>query len=125
MIAIKHISLERVLQFLLGPIPLFLATSDGTPAKTDKSKLMHCLELVLHISEKATAEKNFYILDDNAMFQSRVALPTTFGQFADSPFALLTNVHYGDLITYLYFHNSIKSIRRNKRRTSATNLIKG
>ena len=32
MIAIKHISLERVLQFPLGPVPLSPATSDGTPA---------------------------------------------------------------------------------------------
>ena len=86
---------------------------------------MHCLELVLHISEKAAADKSFYILDGNAIFQSQVTLPTAFGQFADSLFALLPNVHRVDLITDLYFHNSIKSIRRSRRRTSATNLIKG
>ena len=87
---------------------------------------MHCLELVSYISEKGAADKNFYILDGNAMFQSQVTLFTTFGQFADSLFALLPNMHRVELITDLHFHNSIKSIRRSRKRTSsATNLIKG
>ena len=78
----------------------------------------------MRISEKAAADKSVYNLDGNAIFQSQVTLPNTFGQFSDNLFALLPNVHHVDLITDLYFRNSIKSIRRN-RMTSATNLIKG
>jgi hypothetical protein len=54
----QHPSLETVLQFPLGPVPWSLATSDGTPAKTEKSRLMHCLELELQVSETPAADKN-------------------------------------------------------------------
>ena len=41
--------LERVLSYPLGPVPWALATSDGAMIKTDKAKLMHCLEDKSHL----------------------------------------------------------------------------
>jgi hypothetical protein len=74
MIAIKNnISLERVLQFPLGPVPWSLAMNDSTPAKADKLRLKRCLERGSHVSEKPDADKNIYIIDGNAMFLSQVA----------------------------------------------------
>jgi hypothetical protein len=69
-----------------------LIRSDDTPANTDKSRLMHCLESDLHVSEKPAADKNIYIIDGNVMFHSQVALPSTFGELADSLFSHLLNV---------------------------------
>jgi hypothetical protein len=122
---LAHISLERVLQFPLGPVPWSLATSDDTQAKTDKSRLMHCLDLELHFSEKPAADKNIYIIDGNIMFQSQVALPSTFEELADSRFAKLPNMPRVGYVTNSYFQYSIKSIERNRRGTSAIHLIKG
>ena len=42
-----QISLERALSYPLSPMPWALATPDGLPAKTDKSKLLHKLEDVI------------------------------------------------------------------------------
>jgi hypothetical protein len=90
MIAIKHnISLERVFQFLLGPVPWSLATSDDTSAKTDKSGVMHCLESESHVSEKPAADTNIYIIDGNAISNSLVAFPSTFAELFDSLFVQL------------------------------------
>jgi hypothetical protein len=57
------------------------------PRRTNFKRLMHCLESESHVSEKPAADKNIYIIDGNAMFQSQVALPTTFGELANSLFA--------------------------------------
>ena len=35
-----------------GPVPCSLATSDGAMIKTDKAKLMHCLEDKSHLAQR-------------------------------------------------------------------------
>jgi NADH:ubiquinone oxidoreductase subunit len=59
------------------------------------------------------------------MFQSQLAFPSTFEELADSLFAQLPNVPRVDYVTNAYFQNSIKSIERIRRGTSAIHLIKG
>ena len=43
---IRDIDLEELLSYALGPVSMSLGTTDGTPCKTDKAKLMHELEKV-------------------------------------------------------------------------------
>jgi hypothetical protein len=83
---------------------------------------LYCLASESHVSEKPCAEKNISIIDGNAMFQ--VALPSTFGELTDSLFAQLPNVSRVDYVTDSYFQNSIKSMERNRRGTSASHLFK-
>ncbi|KAJ8023018.1 hypothetical protein HOLleu_38079 [Holothuria leucospilota] len=40
----RNLDLKELLSFNLGPFPLSLATSNGTLAKTNKSKLLHAIE---------------------------------------------------------------------------------
>ena len=52
LLALKYnISMEKVLSYPLGPIPLALATATGSPTKTDKAKLMHTLEGHANLSQ--------------------------------------------------------------------------
>ena len=126
MLAIEHnISLERVLNFPLGPVPWALATSDGTPVKTDKAKLMHHLEGELHIAQRPKNDSVNYIADGNAILQSQVALPSTFGEFASNIFDQLPNVPRVDFVTDSYLPMSIKSIERDRRGKSKAHLLKG
>ena len=54
-LALQHeLSLERVLSYPLGPVPWALASSDGAMIKTDKAKLMHCLEDKSHLAQRPT-----------------------------------------------------------------------
>ena len=64
-----HISMERVLSFLLGPVPWPLATAGGAPVKTDKSKLMHILEGDSHTILRPTQGSTSYIIVGNALLQ--------------------------------------------------------
>jgi hypothetical protein len=41
----REISLEKLMTYPLGPVPWALATADGCPTKTVKSKLLHALEV--------------------------------------------------------------------------------
>ena len=44
--------MEKTLCYPLGPVPWSLATSDGKPVKTDKSKLLHCLEGTTNVADR-------------------------------------------------------------------------
>eukprot|EP00745_Piridium_sociabile_P026705 TRINITY_DN42673_c0_g1_i18.p1 TRINITY_DN42673_c0_g1~~TRINITY_DN42673_c0_g1_i18.p1 ORF type:complete len:760 (+),score=189.88 TRINITY_DN42673_c0_g1_i18:236-2515(+) len=126
LLAVNHnISMERALQFPLGPVPWSLAMSDGTPAKTDKAKLLHLLETESHRAEKPASDTNTYVIDGNAMFQQQVALPTTFGELAEQIFDKLPKVSRVDFVTDSYRPNSIKGSERNRRGTSKKHLVKG
>ena len=76
--------MERVNNYPLGPVPWPLATSDGTPIKTDKSQVMHALENDSHHVVKPNQRHITYIIDSCALFQAQVALLTTFGELAES-----------------------------------------
>jgi len=55
------ISLDKVFEYQLGPIPWTLATADGGMTKTDKAQLMHHLELKGESCSKPSVEKCVYI----------------------------------------------------------------
>ena len=86
-LVLQHeLSLERVLGYPLGPVPWALATSDGAMIKTDKAKLVHCLEDKSHLSQRSTTGFQCYIEDGNALLQAMASLPSTFGELAEYVF---------------------------------------
>ena len=54
-----NVDLELTLSFPLGPVPWSLATADGMPTKTDKSKHLHFLES--HIEQQSIDYPMLYI----------------------------------------------------------------
>ena len=87
MLSEQHkISLDKTLGYPLRPVPLFLATADGCPVKTDKSKMMHRSEDDVDHPERPAYNKVIYIFDGNAMLQTMTGLPGTFEELAQKLF---------------------------------------
>ena len=108
-LALQHeLSLERVLSYLLGPIPWALATSDGAMIKTDKAKLMHCLKDKSHLAQRPTVGFQCYIVDGNALLQAMVSRPSTFRELAEYVFQQLPRPQRVDFVTDSYHPLSIK-----------------
>ena len=122
----NQISLEKVMTYPLGPVPWALATSDGLPVKTDKSKLLHALEENSHRVESLdNLSITNYVIDGNALMHAQVALPDTFGELAIKMFDQLPKVPRVDFVTDSYFPLSIKNIERKRRGSDKAHLIKG
>ena len=125
-LALQHeLSLERVLSYPLGPVPWALATSDGAMIKTDKAKLMHCLEDKSHLAQRPTVGFQCYIVDGNALLQAMVSLPSTFGELAEYVFQQLPRAQRVDFVTDSYHPLSIKGLERSRRGSSQAHLVKG
>ena len=96
------------LSFPLGPVPWSLATADGMPTKTDKSKLLHFLES--HIEPTIDRPSNaVHVIDGNAILQSLTAIPGTFEELAESVFNQLPKSERVDFVTDTNKQLSIKS----------------
>ncbi|PIK41754.1 hypothetical protein BSL78_21395 [Apostichopus japonicus] len=79
----RNISLESMLQYCLGPLPLSLSTHDGTLVKHPKAKLMHHLESCTQDPYLSSIPQDCtWIVDAMAMLQQlKVStLPATFGE---------------------------------------------
>ena len=125
LLSIEHdVDLELTLSFPLGPVPWSLATADGMPVKTDKSKLLHYLELGIVPTAERPSDA-VHIIEGNAMLQSLVAIPDTFEELAESVFNQLPKAKRVDFITDTYKPQSIKSYERTRRGTTATHLLSG
>ena len=87
LLSLKHnISMEKTLCYPLGPVPWSLATADGKPVKTDKSKLLHCLEGTSNVANRPSRQNSSYIIDGNALIQAKAGTPAPFGELADAIF---------------------------------------
>ena len=70
LLSLEHdVDLELTLSFPLGPVPWPLATADGMPVKTDKSRLLHNLESSIEPTTDRPSDA-VHIIDGNAMLQS-------------------------------------------------------
>ena len=105
------------------PVPYSLATSDGWPIKTAKSKLLTCIEPSDCSSEFRS--ESYHVIDGNAMMHSICKLPRTFGQIAKLLFDMLPKVERVDFVTDTFKTNSIKSLERLRRGTSTKILLNG
>lgn len=121
MLAFEHdIDMKRVRSYPLGPLPWAPATADGMPAKTDKAKLLHCLEGKNQVQRPTTGEIS-YIVDGNAVLQAMVSLPGTFG---DGVFEQFPKAERVDFVSDSYQPLSIKVVERSRREMSAPDIVK-
>ena len=126
LLSLKHnISMEKTLCYLLGPVPWSLATSDGKPVKTDKSKLLHCLEGTSNVADRPSRQNSSYNIDGNALTQAQAGIPATFGELADVIFGQLPKTEHVDFVSDRYIPCSIKENERLLRGTSQAPLVKG
>ena len=91
--------MEKTLCYPLGPVPWSLATADGKPVKTDKSKLLHCLEGTSNVADRPSRQNSSYIIDGNALIQAQAGIPATFGELADVIFDQLPKTERVDFVT--------------------------
>ncbi|KAK3745436.1 hypothetical protein QZH41_005085 [Actinostola sp. cb2023] len=94
------------------------------PVNMEKAKLLHFLEGKNQVQRPTTGDI-FYVIDGNALLQAMVAIPSTFGDLADSVFEQLPKVHRVDFVTDSYHPLSIKEVERSRRGTSAPHLVRG
>lgn len=116
LLALEHnISMEKVLAYPLGPVPWSLATADGFPVKTDKSKLMNSIVPQTSLEQRPNLPRSTYIMDGNALYQSQVSIPKTFADLAESLFDQLPKSPRVDFVTDTYLPMSIKETERTRR----------
>ena len=122
----NDISLKKVFNFSLSPVPWSLATGDGCLAKTNKAVLMHLLE------KDATASSTddiagdvVSIVDGNALIRCFTCVPATFGELAHQLFLSLPKSRTVHFVTDWYVSNSIKDAERLRRGQSKVHLLGG
>ena len=113
------------MSYQLGPVPWTLATADGAPVKSNKSKLLHNLEGIVEVSENPVREETVYIYDRNALLQAMREIPDTFKEVAERVFNLLPKNQRVDFVTDSYHENSIKTFERRRRGITPTFLLPG
>jgi len=112
------VSLERIFQYPLGPIPWAFATADGALVKKTKAQIMHCIESLTEEDLTALPESSVHVIDGNALFQGMVRLPETFDGFALFVFNSLPASETVHFVTDTYLENSVKQLERNRRGSS-------
>ena len=121
------LNFEKLFTYPLSPVPWSLATADGCFVKTNKAQLMHVLEAEAG-SDSVQIEEvtdNVVVLDGNAVIQSLVHLPETFGELALMIFNCLPKAKSVHFVTDSYHDDSIKNVERSRRGCSSTLLIGG
>ena len=125
LLSLEHdVDLELTLSFPLGPVPWPLATADGMPVKTDKSRLLHNLESSIEPTTDRPSDA-VHIIDGNAMLQSLKPIPDTFEELAEHVFNRLPKSKRVDFTTDTYKPQSIKSYERARRGMAPTFLLSG
>ena len=126
LLSLKHnISMEKTLCYPLGPVRWSLVTADDKPVKTDKSKLLHCLEGISNVADRPSRQNSSYIINGNAVIQAQAGIPRPFGELGDAIFDQLPKTEHVDFITDRYIPCSIKENERLSRGTSQALLVKG
>ena len=109
--------MQEVLKHPLGPLPWSLASTDGTIAKTVKSKLAELVEKnVASLDEEPRASQ--WILDAMALLQSLTHIPDSFSDLAELVFNKVLHTAKRasriDFVSDLYPEISIKNTERSK-----------
>ena len=77
-------------------MPWGLAMADGSPVKSDKSKLLHNLEETIVPSDQPAIQDGVYICDGNAILQAMTGIPETFEDVAEKIFGILPKTKHVD-----------------------------
>ena len=120
--------MEELLSYVLRPVPMSLETTDGTPCKTVKAKLMHELEKdVEHIDQVPAGSA--LIVDGIAFIHQIHTMPSTFGQLADRLLQDLMHMAIQcrcvrvDFVCDQYPVQNIKNCERDRRAMGGTQVI--
>jgi len=89
----QEISLQRLFEYPLVPIPWALATADGALVKTNKAQLMHFIEDMTIKDATSMPETAVHVVDGNALLQGLVHLPEIFEDLASIVFNILPSRH--------------------------------
>ncbi|XP_065185837.1 uncharacterized protein LOC135816571 [Sycon ciliatum] len=116
----RSIDIKHLVEFELGPLPWSIATADGCPVSTPKSKLLSDLEKDVAPLE-TVPQGTAVLIDAMAVLQSYTSVPGTFGDLSKLVFRqLISNfTRFGskrvDFVSDCYHQLSIKSSERVKR----------
>lgn len=111
----NDLDLTKLFTYQLGPVPRALSTADGHMTKSSKAQLMHALEKYATPCDKPTVDESICAVDGNALLQSLINLPDTFGQLAHHVFKCLPKCEIVHFVTDSYKVNSIKQLERDRR----------
>lgn len=122
----RAIDLRQLFSYSLGPIPWSLASTDGTPAKTVKSKLLHLIESGVKPTESTPLDAA-WLVDGMAVLQALPVLPhgSSFSDLAGEIFLRVTSA-FGkgcqriDFVVDQYPEVSIKGCERQRRARSGS-----
>ncbi len=115
----RHIHMQEVLTYPLGPLSWSLATADGAPTKTAKSALLHILEEKAQPVEHVPASA-IWILGGVAILHSMKYVSRTFSSLGSYVFQLVKSAASQDrtrtdLIMVQYHDVSINNPERERR----------
>ena len=123
MVSQEHnLDLSNVLMYPLNPFPWSLATSDGSLMKTNKAVLLHKLVADNAIASRQPELQDAHVIDGNALLQSLVGLPDTFGELALKVFTCLPRANIVHFVTDRYDDSSIKDVERMRRGKDDSNV---
>ena len=129
MAQVRTLDMRTILQHELGPPPLSLANTVGSPISTQKSVFLHALEEGIapaeHVPEDAAL-----VVDAMALIRGYTSIPTTFGKLSIQILRHLVSLLTQYKSCRLYFvadeqHTlSIKSFERKSRSKASTDPIR-
>ena len=124
----RDIDLEELLSYALSPVPMSFGTTDGTPCKNVKVKLMHELEKgVEHLSQLPAGSA--LIVDGMAFIHQIQTMPSSFGKLADRLLQDLMHMAFQciclrvDFVCDQYPVQSIKNCERDRRAMGGNQVI--
>ncbi|KAJ8050587.1 Vesicular integral-membrane protein VIP36 [Holothuria leucospilota] len=131
---VRKLDMKELMQYCLGPLPLPLASEQGTLVKTNKSTLMHHLESSVEncVTIDNIPPGSIWIIDGMAMLQQLhiPSLPVTFSQVAEHLLQKIvklavrqcsSEIHF---VTDTYPFLSIKNAERGRRASTGVQIIK-
>ncbi|GFR82523.1 hypothetical protein ElyMa_004100400 [Elysia marginata] len=111
-----YIDLAKVMTYPLNLFPWSSATSDGSLMKTNKAVLLNKLEEAeIALTSRHPEISDIHVIDGNALLQSLIGLPDTFGELALKVFTCLPSASVVHFVTDRYDDLSIKDIERVRR----------
>ncbi|XP_033106462.1 uncharacterized protein LOC117108533 [Anneissia japonica] len=126
----RKIDLPEILSYSLGNVSFPLANFDGSLAKTNKSALLHAIEMTAgDCLIDRPPENAALMIDGMALIQSIRDVPKTFGELADDILKQIINLAAKykcsrvDFVTDRYPSISIKNVERLRRAESGTQKV--
>ena len=124
----RDIDLEELLSYAPSPVHMSFGTSDGTPCKIVKTKLMHALYMDVEHLDQVPAGSDLFV-DGMALIHQIHTMSCTFGQLAGRLLQDLMHMAIQcrclrvDFVCDQYPVQSIKNCERDRRAMCGTQVI--